>query len=70
MVSMVKDFFELDLALENINGTNITLIPKVDKLESISNFCPIGLCNFSYKIISKVLANRMKGCLNKCISPN
>lgn len=46
------------------------LIPKVDKLESITQFRPIGLCNFIYKIISKVIVNIMKNLLPLVISEN
>lgn len=51
------------------NATNITLIPKVKNLRCISNFRPINLYNVSYKIITKVLANRLKRVLDAIISP-
>ncbi|KAK4268200.1 hypothetical protein QN277_024886 [Acacia crassicarpa] len=57
--SMICEFFAGNSVLEGINMTNITLIPKVHKPEHVSQFQPIGLCNFSYKIISKIMANRM-----------
>jgi hypothetical protein len=53
-----------------LNSTNITLIPKGDVQETMKDWRPIALCNVLYKIISKVLANRLKLVLDKCISDN
>jgi hypothetical protein len=46
--------------LRKINFSHISLIPKKKYLEQMSDFRPISLCNVVYKIISKVLANRLK----------
>ena len=54
--------------LKSINHTFIILIPKVKNPEKVSEFKPISLCNVIYKIVSKVIANRLKPLLNKIIS--
>jgi len=51
-----------------VTYTNIVLIPKKDNPESMRDLRPISLCNVIYKVISKVLANRLKPFLSKCIS--
>ena len=60
VVTIVLDFLNDGNMLPTINHTNIVLIPKVKNPEKMSDFRPISLCNVIYKIISKVLANRLK----------
>ncbi|XP_074346852.1 uncharacterized protein LOC141685659 [Apium graveolens] len=54
----------------NLNATNIILIPKKKVPINMGDLRPIALCNVTYKLISKVLANRMKPILNLVVSPN
>lgn len=55
--------------LKALNSTLIALIPKNKKASRVDHFRPISLCNTTYKTISKILAQRLKLHLNKCISP-
>jgi hypothetical protein len=54
----------------DLNMTNIALIPKGNSQASMKDWRPIALCNVLYKLISKVLANKLKIILHKCISDN
>jgi hypothetical protein len=55
---------------DEINHIYIALIPKVKTQTFITEFHPISLCNVIYKLIAKVLANRMKKVLPTIISPS
>lgn len=58
-----------DMSIKGANGTYITLIPKhLDPFE-VFHFRPISLCNVAYKIVSKTIANRLQGIMDKVISP-
>lgn len=51
-----------------MNHTFIALIPKSDDPSSYNDFRPISLCKCRYKIISKIIANRIKPILSTHIS--
>ena len=44
------------------NDTMIALIPKIEKPELVTDLRPISLCNVVYKVVSKVLSGRLRGC--------
>jgi hypothetical protein len=64
----VEDWLGRGYFPSSLNETNICLIPKNDNPSSMKDFRPISLCNVLYKVVSKLLANRLKGVLNKFIS--
>lgn len=55
---------------EELNYTHVALIPKVKNPSKMTDLRPISLCNVSYKLISKVLANRLKTILPDIIDEN
>lgn len=56
--------------LKQANSTAITLITKVKKPKKITDFRPISCCNIIYKVISKILARRLRGILGKIVHMN
>lgn len=55
------------MTLKPLNDTNIILIPKISHSMNLTNFMPISLCTFLYKVISKAVTNRFQKVLDCCI---
>ena len=70
VITAMLDFLNSGLMLLEINYTHIVLIPKIKVPKKILDYRPISLYNVIYKIISKVLANRLKFILPYLISPS
>jgi hypothetical protein len=65
---VVEDSRRSTSILKSLNATMITLIPKENEARTPEHYIPIALCNVVYKIISKVIANRLKSLLPTLIS--
>ena len=68
MINAVLDFLNNGIMEPDFNYAHIVLIPKIKSPEKITDYRPISLCNVIYKIISKVLANKLKQILPNLIS--
>jgi hypothetical protein len=55
--------------VSTVNQTDICLIPKIEQPEFVNQFRPISLCNTIYKLVSKVVVERLKECIPLIVSP-
>lgn len=68
IVKFCQQFFQTGELPEGINRTLVCLIPKVKQPKQMGDLRPISLCNVLFRILSKVMANRLKICLPTLIS--
>ncbi|XP_043696705.1 uncharacterized protein LOC122647340 [Telopea speciosissima] len=64
----VKWFFMKSYLPSSVNATFICLIPKTGDVTSFAGYRPIALCNLFYKIITKVLSNRLQGVIGQVVN--
>eukprot|EP00253_Pinus_taeda_P005215 PITA_05215 len=66
---LVEESRSMHWVLPSLNSTFIALVPKGKEANTPDKFRPIALCNVIYKLISKVVANRLKPLLPQLILP-
>ncbi|GLU02749.1 hypothetical protein SLE2022_199870 [Rubroshorea leprosula] len=67
IISFVREFQQHGRLVRGSNASFIVLIPKTDNPQAIEEFRPISLIGVTYKIIAKLLANRLRKVLPKVI---
>ncbi|PKU61263.1 hypothetical protein MA16_Dca028132 [Dendrobium catenatum] len=70
LYNVVLSFFSTGHLPKQVKATAIALIPKHPHANNVKNFRPISLCNVIYKVIAKIIANRMKEELPFIIHPS
>lgn len=68
IMRFITEFHRNGKLVKGINTTFIVLIPKVDNPQRLNEFRPISLVGSMYKILAKLLANRLRGVLGSVIS--
>lgn len=68
MVVGVQQFFWECYLLPNLNFVLLVLLPKSDAAIWISNYRPITLANFFFKIVTKILVNKIGPIMDRVIS--
>jgi hypothetical protein len=69
VILAVQKFFSDGVILDGVNDTTIALIPKKEDPAKLKDFRPIGLCNVTFKVVSKCLVNWLRPLLHDIIAP-
>ena len=68
VLGLFKEFYEHNRFVKSFNATFLVLIPKKNNAEDFKDLRPISLVGGLYKILTKVLANRIKRVMSLIIS--
>ena len=60
VLGFFREFFEHSRFVKSLNVTFLVLVPKRRTVEDLQDLRPISLVGGIYKILTKVLANRIK----------
>ena len=69
-VVAIQSFFRTGFLPKGVNSTILALIPKKKEARVMKDYRPISCFNVIYKVISKILANRLKIILPRFITAN
>ena len=69
-IRLFKDFCSQNIDLRRINSSFIALIPKKDNPETVDDFRPISLLNYTLKCITKLLSTRLQSVILQLVHQN
>jgi hypothetical protein len=67
---LVQDFCSNNVDLKCINTSMIALIPEKQNPKTVDDYRPISLLNYSLKVLTKLIANRLQPVMNQLIHEN
>lgn len=70
LILAIQQFIEDGKLSKATNHTFLAFIPKKQATDRVEMFRPISLCNVVYKVVTKVLASRVRNGLSSIIHPS
>jgi len=64
----VGEFHRNGRLTKGVNATFIALIPKTNSPQRLNDFRPISLVGCMYKVLAKILANRLRAVIGSVVS--
>ena len=68
IMGFFREFHERGRFVKSLNATFLVLVPKKGGAEDLKDFRPISLVGSLYKLLAKVLTNKIKKIMGKVIS--
>ena len=68
ILELFKEFYDQSSFAKSLNTTFLVLIPRKGDAEDLGDFWSISLLGGLYKLLAKVLANRLKKVIGKVVS--
>ncbi|XP_058768431.1 uncharacterized protein LOC131642172 [Vicia villosa] len=70
VIDEIIQFFRSGWIIPNFNSNSIVLIPKSKNADPVDHFRPIGLANYKFNIITKIIGQILAQMMLFMISPN
>jgi hypothetical protein len=69
-MALMKGFEKGNIRIDRLNFAMIILLHKEEDARTLKKYRPISLINYSFKIFSKVLNNRIEALCGRLLAPN